>query len=219
MESAGVVGYVRVAPRERRSRRPDLETQLRLIESECERRGWRLVRVETDVRSGRTLRRHGLDAALRTCRAGEAGGIVVARLDRLTYSLEHLALLMREALAHRFNVIALDLGLDLSAPEGRHLATVLAAASEWHPRGLTRRAELALSEYRVSRAPGRPSSTPVDVAERIRSLRAAGWTLQAICDALNEEAVPTPRGGERWRPSSLRAILGARPDRPKEVAR
>ncbi len=213
------MGYVRVAPRERRSRRPDLETQRRLIESECGRRGWQLVRVEADVRSGRTLRRHGLDAAVATCRSGEAGGIIVARLDRLTYSLEHLALLMREALAHGFNVVALDLGIDLSAPEGHHLATVLATASEWRPRGLTRRAELALSEHRVLRAPGRPSSTPAEVAERIRSLRAAGWTLQAICDALNEEAVPTPRGGERWRPSSLRAILRTRSDRQKEVAR
>jgi hypothetical protein len=45
------------------------------------------------------------------------------------------------------------------------------------------------------------------VAERIRDLRAQGMTLQAICDVLNREGVPTPRGGAEWRPTSLRAVL------------
>ena len=34
-----------------------------------------------------------------------------------------------------------------------------------------------------------------------------GLTLQAICDKLNSEGVPTPRGGTMWRPTSLRSIL------------
>ena len=35
-------------------------------------------------------------------------------------------------------------------------------------------------------------------------------TLQAICDTLNAEGVPTPRGGTHWRPTSLRSILQPR---------
>jgi hypothetical protein len=45
------------------------------------------------------------------------------------------------------------------------------------------------------------------VAARIRELRGEGMTLQAICDTLNAEKIPTPRGGAEWRPTSLRSVL------------
>jgi hypothetical protein len=41
-------------------------------------------------------------------------------------------------------------------------------------------------------------------------MRAEGMTLQAIADRLNEEGVPTVRGGAKWRPSSLRVGLGSK---------
>ena len=45
------------------------------------------------------------------------------------------------------------------------------------------------------------------MAARIRDLRGQGMTLQAICDTLNADGVPTPRGGAEWRPTSLRSVL------------
>jgi hypothetical protein len=39
-------------------------------------------------------------------------------------------------------------------------------------------------------------------------MRAANMTLQAIADQLNAEGVPTMRGGQMWRPSSVQAALG-----------
>jgi hypothetical protein len=35
-------------------------------------------------------------------------------------------------------------------------------------------------------------------------------TLQAIADRLNEEGIPTLRGGKQWRPSSVQAATGYR---------
>jgi hypothetical protein len=43
---------------------------------------------------------------------------------------------------------------------------------------------------------------------RIARMRGAGMTLQSIADTLNEEGVPTVRGGAKWRPSSVQAALG-----------
>ena len=211
-----VIGYVRVAPREGRSERPEIDEQRRAVEAECRRRGWQIVRFEQDVRSGRTLRRPGLHAALEACRAGDAQGIVVARLDRLTYSVDDLAYLMHRAVQHDFTIVAPDLDLDLETEAGAQVARVLSHASRWHPRNVGRRTRMALEdhlEHRVAhQTRGRPSSTPSDVADRIRGLRASGHTLQSICDTLNAEGVPTPRGGTHWRPTSLRAILRPRPD-------
>ncbi|MGI9538526.1 MAG: recombinase family protein [Miltoncostaeaceae bacterium] len=198
-----LIGYARVAPRERPEERPDLATQRGIIAQAAAERGWDLVRIDEDVRSGRSLRRPGLRAALESCEAGEAEGIVVARLDRLTYRLADLADLAGRALAGSFTIVALDLDLDLANESGRTTARVLATAGEWTPAPLTE------PTRRLGR-PGRPSSTPPEIAERIHRLRDDGMTLQAICDALNEDRIPTPRGGTHWRPTSLRSILTAR---------
>jgi len=46
------------------------------------------------------------------------------------------------------------------------------------------------------------------VSGRIRAERKDGATFQEIADRLNDEGVPTPRGGKEWRPSSLTSVLG-----------
>ena len=205
-----VIGYLRVSTRERRSTRPSRTTQRLEIEVECARRGWQVVGFEEDVRSGRTLRRPGLHTALDACRLGRADALMVARLDRLTHSVEDLAYLMHRAVTDGFTIVALDLDLDLDTEGGAQVARVLSVAATWHPRGVGRRTVLAMEQRREGDGRGRPSSTPATVADRIRSMREGGATLQAICDTLNAEGVPTPRGGTHWRPTSLRAIVRPR---------
>lgn len=196
-----LIGYVRVAPRERADGRPGLDEQRAALAGAAAARGWELPRIEEDVRSGRTLRRPGLRAALAACRSGEVGGIAVARLDRLTYSLHDLAELVREAVDGGYTIVSLAPDVDLQSDGGRAVGLVLAEAASWHPRAI------ATAGRKLAGRPGRPSSTPPAVAERIRELRAQGMTLQAICDTLNAEQVPTPRGGAEWRPTSLRSVL------------
>jgi chromosome partitioning protein len=61
-------------------------------------------------------------------------------------------------------------------------------------------------------SPSGRSARP-DVSElklRIREMRESGMTLQAIANRLNEEKVPTLRGGARWRPSAVQAASGYR---------
>src|SRR5690242_3574271 len=62
--------------------------------------------------SGGTLNRPGFNAALKRCRSGLTGGIVAAKLDRLTRSVSGLAALLDDAQEHGFNLVALDIGLD-----------------------------------------------------------------------------------------------------------
>lgn len=201
--SRRLVGYVRVGPRERVGDPPTLAAQRRQIASAAEARGWSLTGFRQDTRSGRTLRRPGLDLALRDCREGRADGIVVSQLDRLTYSLADLATLVGEAAAAGHSLVAIAEDLDLDRPDGAVVGRVLAQAAGWTPAPLERAAR---APALVGRR-GRPTSTPEHIAERIRDMRAAGATLQAICDVLNQEGVATPRGGTRWRPTSLRSIL------------
>ena len=121
-----LVGYVRIGPRERDDERPSLDIQRRGLENAAQAKGWELVRVEEDVRSGRSLRRPGLRAALAACRAGEAEGIAVARLDRLTYSLSDLAELVREAVEGGYTIVSLQPSVDIASDGGRAVGEVLA---------------------------------------------------------------------------------------------
>lgn len=203
-----VVGYTRVAPRERPDERPDLDAQAEVIARAAAEGGWNVAGVVREERSGRLLRRPGLAEALAMCERGDADAVVVSALDRLTYSAEDLAQIARGAEVGGYDIVAVADGLDTGTDAGRLVARVLATAATWVPLGVGPKARRA----RAARRAGRPSSTPPDVAERIRAMRSEGMTLQAICDVLNAEGVPTPRGGERWRPTSLRSVL--KPEAP-----
>jgi DNA invertase Pin-like site-specific DNA recombinase len=82
------------------------------------------------------------------------------------------------------------------------------SVAEWEREIIGQRIREALA---VRRAQGHrlraPPAIPVEVAEKIKALRANGLTLQAICDELNRTHVATARGGSEWRPTSLRALL------------
>lgn len=52
----------------------------------------------------------------------------------------------------------------------------------------------------------RPTVRP-EIARRIRHERSTGKNLRRIADGLNDDRIPTAHGGERWWPSTVRAVL------------
>jgi hypothetical protein len=68
-----------------------LSAQREAIRVECERRGWNLLRIHEDVSSGTRRVRPGLNAAVDAVASGEAGGLIVAKLDRLSRSVAQFA--------------------------------------------------------------------------------------------------------------------------------
>jgi len=209
-----VIGYVRVSTQEQGADGAGSDAQRRAIRDECARRGWQLVSIEEDVKSGKTLsNRPGLERVLAACRAGEVSGVIVAKLDRLSRSLPDFARLLEDAKDRGYNVVALDLGVDLSTPAGEFLANVMASAAQWERRIIGQRTKDALAELKAQGVTlGRPTVIDAKLAARIRLQRRRGWTLQAICDQLNANGVPTAHGGATWRPTSLRAVLS--PSKP-----
>jgi recombinase len=49
--------------------------------------------------------------------------------------------------------------------------------------------------------------TPPPSEERIAAMRDDGMTLVAIAGQLNADGIPTARGGKRWWPSTVGAVL------------
>lgn len=104
--------------------------------------------------------------------------------------------------------MALDLGVDTSTPAGAFVASVLSAASEWERKIIGARTKEALAAKRAAGVRlGRKSQLDREVLARIVREREAGAGLQVIADGLNQDGVPTTRGGACWHPSTVRAAL------------
>jgi DNA invertase Pin-like site-specific DNA recombinase len=182
----------------------------RAIEIAGERSEWELLEIVRDRAEGAPLDRPGLRNVLERILAGEAQGLVMADLERLSRSLVDLGTLMAWFRDARATLVALDLDLDTSTPEGRHVANTLIALSARQHERIASATRRGLAKGLASgRRTGRPAvSHQPELVERIAGMRAANMTLRAIADQLNAEGVPTLRGGKKWRPSSIQGALG-----------
>ena len=204
-----VIGYATVSSK---ADRAGAEHAAREIEHACQHASWQLTEVVTDRESGRGLERPGLAYALEQIAQGKARGLVVSDLRRLSRSIVDLGRLMEWFRDAGAALIALDLALDTSTPTGHDIAATLITLGDWESERIARRTRSGLAEVRAA---GRPTGRPAvgdrpDLVERITAMRTAGMTLQAIANQLNNEDVPTLRGGVMWRPSSVQAALGYR---------
>ena len=158
--------------------------------------------------------------ALETIAAGEASCLVVSGLDRLARSASDLGTLVEWFEHNGGRLVAVDLDLDTDTEAGQTAARALVAAGELDRRRLAERTKKGLAAARAKGgAGGRPAvSDKPALRERISKMRGEGMTLQAIADALNDEGVPTLRGGAEWRPSSVQAAAGyKRPPRNRRL--
>jgi DNA invertase Pin-like site-specific DNA recombinase len=192
----------------------DLKQQAGTIARECKRRGLNLIEVvgEREPGTGKALARPGLTYALDRINRGDAKGLVVAELSRITYSAAELGTIVKWFAGSSVRLIAAAHAFDTESEDGRLAAQMLIEVSRWERVRLSERTRNGLRAARQNgKATGRAAVTDdPDLSERITQMRAQGMTLQAIADRLNEEGVPTVRGGAKWRHSSVQAAAGYR---------
>jgi DNA invertase Pin-like site-specific DNA recombinase len=213
---------VRVSTGEQAASGAGLEVQRQAIRAEADRRGWELVEVYSDEgASGKSLKgRPGLSAAFEAIDAGRASGLIVSKLDRLSRSLLDFAGIVDRAQRGGWNLVALDLGVDLATPAGEAMANVMATFAQLERRLISQRTKDALAIKRAEGVDlGRPPQIKLDVEARIAAMHAAGTNAERIAAALNAEHVPTARGG-RWHPSTVRVVVRrAERDQGRETPR
>lgn len=219
-----IVLYVRVSTEEQATRGYGLDAQQTLLERAADYEGWDVVELIRDEgQSAGTLDRPGLQRALKMLARGDADGIAVAKLDRLTRSTIDFAQLLDWLKDAKARLIALDMRLDTSTAMGRMAASLVVLIAEWERGTIAERTVAGLAAKRAKgQATGRPSvADRPELAERIRQMREIdGLSLQAIADKLTAEGVPTARGAPRWRASSVQTAVGwqRRPPRRRSPA-
>ena len=208
-----VVGYVRVSTEEQSDSGAGLAAQRSAIAAEATRRGWQLVAIYEDAAaSGKSLNgRPGLQSALVAIEGGEAGALVVAKLDRLSRSLLDFARIMQRAQREGWALVALDSPADLTTPSGEAMAGVMAVFAQLERRLISERTKAALAERKAAGVRlGRERLITPEIEERVRVLRAEGLSIRGVAGALTAEGIGAPGGGP-WRPSTLHRVLGRAP--------
>jgi len=205
-----VVLYTRVSTSEQAESGLGLIAQEEALRAECDRRGWEIIAVLSDAgASGKSLSgRPGLGDALALIDTGHADCLAVAKLDRLSRSLLDFAGLMARAQSEGWNVIALDLGIDLSTPAGEFMASVMASAAQWERRSIGQRTKDALAVRRAEGVRlGRPPVLDTMLVDRMIKARANGLSYREIASQLNSDRVPTAHQGRLWHPATVRAAI------------
>lgn len=190
----------------------ELKQQAEVIARECKRRGFTLIEVvgERSPATGKGLDRPGLTYALERISDGAANGLVVVELSRITSSVGELGDIIDRLMRLNVRFVSSADAFDTGDDGGHLAAALLIGVSRWERNRLSERTRNGLQAARMSgRAAGRPAvADDPDLSKRIAHMRAQGMTLQAIADRLNEEGVPTVRGGAKWRHSSVQAAAG-----------
>ena len=203
-----VIAYTRVSTEEQARSGLGLADQRLEIEVEAARRGWPQVDYVSDEGfSAKNLARPGIETALEQLRRGEASILVVSKLDRLSRSLLDFAHLMERAKREGWQLVVLDLAIDTTTASGALMANVMACFAEYERALIGQRTSAALQQLKSQgKRLGRPRTLPGHVTARIVAERAEGRTLAAIARGLQNDAIPTARGG-RWFPSTVKAVL------------
>jgi DNA invertase Pin-like site-specific DNA recombinase len=179
----------------------------------CAENGVELATVVHDSEAnGDGHSRPSLRWALEQIANRQADLLVVARLHDLSTNLANLPPLLSWFTEPGRSLVALDVQMDTATDAGRIAAQALEGVGGWERDRISERTRRGLEAAR-QRGGGQGRTAVADVPElheRIAAMREQGMTLQAIADTLNEEGVPTLRGGAMWRPSSVQRATGYR---------
>ena len=231
-----LVGYVRVSTEEQAREGVSLGAQRERLTAYAVAHDAGLVGIETDEAiSGKIppSKRPGLARALATVRRGEADGLLVLKLDRLSRSTRDVLDLVDETRRGGWRLVSVSEHLDTGSAAGRLVVTVLAALSEMEREQIGERTRFALDSIaRAGRGRGRfirlgyrseayPDRTEwlagdhsqlVEHAEEqtflaeIQRLRGLGQGERTIAAALNRMG-QNPRSGRAWTRSGVGSIL------------
>jgi DNA invertase Pin-like site-specific DNA recombinase len=204
-----VIGYTRVSTAEQAKDGWTLPQQRKAIEAECERRGWELIEVIEDAGfTGTSDDRPGLQRALAMlAKRNGPKAVVMARLDRLARSTQHLCEYINLSKRRKWSMVALDVHLDTTTATGRLMVRLLAAIAEWESEVNGERVREGMAEARANgRVFGFQSTTPPETVARIIRARKRGDSFGAIARRIDKARVPTPQGGVRWYPSTVERI-------------
>lgn len=199
-----VIGYVRVSTEEQEESGLGVAAQISHITEECERRSWDFEIVMDLACSGKHINPE-LRRALDLLRAGRADALVVTKMDRMARSAKNAADIIETTQAQGWNLVMLDVAIDLATPAGEAMANMLATFAQFERRMISQRTTEALAaRKREGKHNGRRTAIPAHLLNRICERREAGDSFAAVARAISEDGHVSPTGLTIWQESTVR---------------
>ncbi len=220
------VAYVRVSTDKQATDGVSLDMQAAKVRMYAELYGIELVEVIVDEgASAKSLDRDGLSRALALLDSGEADGLIVYKLDRLTRSVRDLGELIDRYFGPKGSaaLVSVEEQVDTSTATGRMILNVLMSVSQWERETIGERTSAALRHkakqgeytggpnvpygYRIAADGIRLEKHEGEqmVIQAIHEYRAAGLSLRKISAKLIEHGF-TPRKGPKFSPNTINRI-------------
>lgn len=203
-----LIGYIRVSTDKQFNTGAGLEAQRNYLELEATRRGATLEIVsELEATSGKsTKKRPALAEALARLDKGEAQGLIVSKLDRLSRSVADFLTILERSRKGKWSLVIGDLSLDTSSPMGEAMATITATFAQLERKRIGERTKEGLAIKKAQGVKlGAPRLLNPEIRIRIEGELATSTPLAVIARRLNEEAIPSAKGG-KWYASTIKKI-------------
>lgn len=216
-----VIGYIRVSTTEQEQSGLGLEAQKEKIVAYCGLYDLELVDIVQDAVSGKSLKgRDSLALALAMLARGEADGLIVAKLDRLTRSVKDLGLLIEKHFS-KFSLFVVTEQVDTRTASGRLVLNLLTSVAQWERETIGERTAAALG---VKRSRGEKTGGKIPfgydladgklienrqeqaVIKMIHDLRGQGFGYLKIANTLNDEGFTT-KEGKQWHPMTVKQTI------------
>lgn len=223
-----LVAYCRVSTEKQLSEGHSLEAQAAKVATYCDLYDYQLVTIISEQASAKSLKREGIQQAIEMIKAGEADGILVTKLDRLTRSMKDFHYILETIINDgkiNAKLHSVEESLNSSTATGRMILNLIMTTSTWERETISERTSVVLQHKKKiagksinGRAPygWRWSDTetrelvPVCREQEILSimmeLRSLGETYQSISNELDRRQLATKRGGN-WTASTVRKII------------
>jgi len=223
---AKAVGYIRVSTEEQATDGVSLKAQREKLEAYASLYDVELVAIIEDAGgSAKSLNRPGLRKALNMLKTGKADGLLIAKLDRLSRSVADWNFLIDGFFGEKAGkqLWSVADSIDTTTAGGRLVLNVLMSVAQWEREAIGERTREALN-FKKSRGEKLGGDVPYgfDLAADgkslvengreqkaircIRNLKAEGYKLREIVEALNEDDYETKRG-KKWSITQVHRIL------------
>lgn len=219
------IGYARVSTDKQADFGVSLEAQAEKVRAMAVVQGAELVDVIVDAgESAKSLDRPGMLRLLALVDAGAVDTVIIAKLDRLTRSVADLAELLKRFERRGVSLVSVVDSLDTRSAAGRLVLNIMVSVSQWEREAIGERTRDAMHHkrangervgtvpfgYRAAVDGVHIEMEPVEqtVTDRIRGLKAEGFTLRKIATELNRQGFTTRRG-TAWRFQYVADVLRA----------
>ena len=221
-----VIGYIRVSTEEQASDGVSLATQREKLNGYAKLYDLELVEIIEDAgQSGKTLDRPGLQRALAMIRKGQAEGLLIAKLDRLSRSVVDWNTLIDGYFGEKAGkqIFSVADSIDTRTAAGRLVLNVLMSVAQWERETIGERTKDALQhKIRNGERCGKvrfgytladdgttliEDPTEQEALQAIRRLKAAGQSLREIAAELTRSGIKTKEGNVQWKHTTIARIL------------